>query len=180
MVCGRDSGLVCARAFGDIERAVFAGQHDQGCPLRMGLPAIRHGIDRPAAGPVQLVTQGPAQLAAHQRSGRPNGVWRTGSDKHWAARIEGFRGSFICEWPGRPSGRLGHALAFRGKRTILATGSDARGQRDAECVSLGDLSCVVTEFVHSLHMRCLRNDSTCGRTVLLPVNVQFSAAPAAS
>lgn len=84
------------------------------------------------------------------------------------------------------SGREGHRagwamlLPFAASAPFWRPDSDARGQRDAECVSLRDLSCVVTEIVHSLHMRSLRNDSTCGRTVLLPVNVHFSAAPAAS
>ena len=117
-------GLVCGSPFGRVKRSLRPRQNHQRRPLGVCLPAIRNGIDRPAASAIQLVPQRPAELAAHQCAVREHGVVGSGADKHWTAGIQVFGGSFIGLRPGRPAGRLCHALAFRGKRNPLATVPD--------------------------------------------------------
>src|SRR5688572_2201582 len=116
--------LVCASSFGGVKRGFRGREHDQGRPFRVGLPTVGHGIDGAAAGPIQLVAQGPAELAPHQRLLMSNRMRRGGANQHRTTCIEGFGWGFINERPGRPSSRLGHALASRDKGTSLATGPD--------------------------------------------------------
>ena len=123
---GMRIGLVCAGPIGRVKMPLGSGKNDQGRPLGVRLPAIRHRIDSTAARAIQLVPECPAKLAAHECLLGANRVRGSSLDEHRAAGIQGFGRGFIGMRPGGPSGRLCHALAFHGERTSLATGPDSR------------------------------------------------------